>query len=53
MAVAHLAAALAERDLAMYWSCDRDNEASARVAAKLGFGAALPFRLLLYRPIEA
>jgi GNAT acetyltransferase len=49
IAIAWLAAELAERDLAMYWSCDADNEASARVAGKLGFGPARPFGILLYR----
>jgi hypothetical protein len=51
IAVAFLATALAERGLAMYWSCDADNIASVRVADKVGFGPARPFRLLLYRPL--
>ena len=43
--------ALADRSLAMYWSCDADNAASIRVANKVGFGAPHPFQLLLYRPL--
>ena len=49
IAIAWLAAELDERGLAMYWSCDTDNEASVRVAGKLGFGPARPFGILLYR----
>lgn len=51
IAIAWLAAVLAERGLAMYWSCDTTNEASVRVAGKLGFGEARPFGILLYRPL--
>ena len=51
IAIAWLGAVLAERGLAMYWSCDTTNEASVRVAGKLGFGAARPFGILLYRPL--
>ena len=52
IAIAWLAVALAERGLAMYWSCDTDNEASVRVAGKLGFGPARPFGILLYRQLD-
>ena len=52
-AIAWLALPLVERDLAMYWSCDSDNEASIRVAGKLGFGPARPFEIRLYRQLEA
>ena len=51
IAIAWLAEVLAERGLAMYWSCDTDNEASVRVAGKLGFGPARPFGILLYRQL--
>jgi len=51
IAIAWLAADLAERGLGMYWSCDTDNEASVRVAGKLGFGPARPFGILLYRQL--
>jgi GNAT superfamily N-acetyltransferase len=51
IAVAFLGEALADRGLAMYWSCDADNLASIRVANKVGFGAPRPFQLLLYRPL--
>ncbi|MEO8469175.1 MAG: GNAT family N-acetyltransferase [Chloroflexota bacterium] len=53
VAIAFLAKVLAGRGLAMYWSCDADNDASIRVAAKLGFGPPRPFGILLYRPLEA
>jgi hypothetical protein len=53
IAVAFLAQALADRALAMYWSCDADNVASIRVAGKVGFGPARPFQLLLYRPLPS
>ncbi len=51
IAIAWLAEILAERGLAMYWSCDTDNEASVRVAGKLDFGPARPFGILLYRQL--
>jgi GNAT superfamily N-acetyltransferase len=51
IAIAWLAAALDERGLAMYWSCDTTNEASVRVAGKLGFGPARPFGIRLYRQL--
>ena len=50
-AIACLTERLDERDLAMYWSCDTSNDASVRVAGKLGFGAAQPFRILMYRQL--
>jgi RimJ/RimL family protein N-acetyltransferase len=50
LAVSFLSAALAERGLAMYWSCDADNASSIRVAEKLGFEQPQRFELLLYRP---
>ena len=53
IAIAWLAATLADRGLTLYWSCDTSNEASVRVAAKLGFGAARPFGIHLYRQLEA
>jgi len=53
IAIAWLTVSLAERGLAMYWSCDADNEASVRVAGKLGFGPPRPFRILMYRQLEA
>ena len=51
IAIAWLAATLDERGLAMYWSCDTTNDASVRVAGKLGFGPARPFGILLYRQL--
>ncbi len=51
IAIAWLAATLDERGLAMYWSCDTSNEASVRVAGKLGFGPPRPFGILLYRQL--
>ncbi len=53
MAIAWLAVPLAARGLTMYWSCDAANAASVRVAEKLGFGAPRPYRILLYRQLEA
>ena len=53
IAIAWLTRPLADRGLAMYWSCDADNEASVRVAAKLGFGSPRPFRILMYPQLEA
>jgi hypothetical protein len=49
---AFLAAALAERELAMYWSCDADNAASIRVAEKLGFQHPKSYALLMYPQLQ-
>lgn len=53
VAIAFLAERVGDRGLSMYWSCDADNLASVRVAEKSGFGAAQPFQMLLYRPLQA
>ena len=51
IAAAFLSAALAERSIAMYWSCDADNGPSIRVAEKLGFEQRRSFSILMYRPL--
>jgi RimJ/RimL family protein N-acetyltransferase len=51
LAVASLGAMLAARGLAMYWSCDADNDPSIRVAEKLGFVDRRPFTMALYRAL--
>ncbi len=53
IAVAWLMVPIAERGLAAYWSCNTTNEASIRVAQKVGFGAPRPFGIRLYRQLEA
>jgi GNAT superfamily N-acetyltransferase len=53
VAIAWLMVPVAEHGLAAYWSCDTTNEASIRVARKVGFGTPKPFGLWLYRPLEA
>ena len=53
IAIAWLMVPIAERGLAPYWSCDTTNEASVRVAAKVGFGEPRPFGIRLYRQLEA
>ena len=53
IAVAWLMVPIAERGLAAYWSCNTTNEASIRVAQKVGFGVPRPFGIRLYRQLEA
>jgi RimJ/RimL family protein N-acetyltransferase len=51
IACAYLIEAVAQRGYQPYWSCDRDNTASIRVARKLGFRAEKPYRILEYSAI--
>jgi len=52
IAIAWLMVPVDERGLTAYWSCDDTNEASIRVAGKVGFGPPRPFGLWLYRQLE-
>lgn len=48
IAAAHLVRACAERGATSVWSCDQENEASARVARKLGYERERAYRLIEY-----
>ena len=50
IAVAYLIQALERRGYQPYWSCDYDNQASARVARKLGFRVEKPYEIWDYKP---
>jgi len=45
---AHLIDKCKEKGYSSYWSCDKDNSDSIRVAKKLGFGGEKDYRLLVY-----
>ena len=48
MVCRHLCAECLARGAVPYWSCDRDNLASAATARRLGFQTERPYALLLY-----
>jgi RimJ/RimL family protein N-acetyltransferase len=50
VACAYLIEACAERGCQPYWSCDIDNEASIRVARKLGFRRERAYQILEVEP---
>jgi len=49
---AYLIQACEERGCQPYWSCDADNEASIRVARKLGFRQERAYQILEYSPLS-
>lgn len=52
IACAYLIEVCEERGCQPYWSCDVDNEASIRVARKLGFGQERAYQILEYNPLS-
>ncbi len=52
IACAFIIEACERRGYHAYWSCDRDNPASIRVARKLGFRQERQYKVLEYRPLS-
>ncbi|HSB67240.1 MAG TPA: GNAT family N-acetyltransferase [Anaerolineales bacterium] len=50
--VSHLIDLLEKKGYHAYWSCDKDNPASARVARKLGFTVERPYEIFDYEPVQ-
>ena len=52
LACAYLIEACEQRGYKAYWSCDADNQASIRVARKLGFRQEKAYMVLEYNPMD-